>query len=94
MEAGREWPGVKPDDLRVAPGAGWTPPQRINDLNSLGGDGPVVSAGAAFYFYDRAPQRIARMPREYNSEKEAILWRNTGCIPKPIRHAPDRSYRE
>lgn len=82
-EGGREWPGVKPGDTV------WTPQQRINDLNSLGGDGSVVSTGAAFYFYEPDPQRIARMRREYNGEKEAILWKNTGCIQQPIRHTPE-----
>lgn len=85
MADGREWPGVKPGD------AVWTPQQRLNDMNSLGGDVPVVSTGAAFYFYELDPQRIARMRRECNGEKDAILWKNLERLlalpqPNPRRH--------
>ncbi len=38
MEAGKEWHGIKPGSVRIAPRAVWTPEQRLADMKSLGKD--------------------------------------------------------
>jgi aminocarboxymuconate-semialdehyde decarboxylase len=68
MEVGREWHGIKPGSVRIAPRAVWTPEQRLADMHSLGVDVHVVSTGAGFYYYDRDAQTIAAMHRECNDE--------------------------
>jgi aminocarboxymuconate-semialdehyde decarboxylase len=68
METGREWHGIKPGTMRIAPRAVWNPEQRIADMDSLGVDVHVVSTGAAFYFYGWDAQTVAAMHRECNDE--------------------------
>lgn len=68
MEAGREWHGIQPGTMRIAPRAVWNPEQRIADMNSLGVDVHVVSTGAGFYFYDWDAQTVAAMHHECNDE--------------------------
>jgi aminocarboxymuconate-semialdehyde decarboxylase len=68
MEAGREWHGIKPGSVHIAPRAVWTPEQRLADMHSLGVDVHVVSTGAGFYYYDRDAQTVAAMHRECNDE--------------------------
>lgn len=68
MEAGRDWHGIKPGSVRIAPRAVWTPEQRIADMNSLGVDVHVVSTGAGFYYYDRDAETVAAMHRDCNDE--------------------------
>src|SRR5688572_28583634 len=67
-QAGKEWHGIKPGSVRIAPRAVWTPEQRLADMKSLGVDVHVVSTGAGFYYYDRDPQTVAAMHRECNDE--------------------------
>jgi aminocarboxymuconate-semialdehyde decarboxylase len=68
MEAGRDWHGVTPGSVRIAPRAVWTPEQRLADMHSLGVDVHVVSTAAGFYYYDKDPKIIAAMHRECNDE--------------------------
>lgn len=67
-QAGREWHGIKPGDMRIGPRNSWTPEQRIADMNSLGVDVHVVSTAAQFYYADRDAQVVAAMHRECNDE--------------------------
>jgi len=67
-QAGKEWHGIKPGSVRIAPRAVWTPEQRLADMKSLGVDVHVVSTGSGFYYYDRDPQTVAAMHRECNEE--------------------------
>jgi hypothetical protein len=53
MQAGKEWHGITPGSVRIAPRTVWTPEQRMADMNSLGVDVHVVSTGADFYYDDR-----------------------------------------
>jgi aminocarboxymuconate-semialdehyde decarboxylase len=68
MEAGRDWHGIKPGSVRIAPRAVWTPEQRIADMKSLGVEVHVVSTGAGFYYYDRDSETVAAMHRDCNDE--------------------------
>ncbi|MCH9038363.1 MAG: amidohydrolase [Chloroflexi bacterium] len=65
---GKEWHGLKPGQLPIAPRASWNPEQRIRDMDSLGVDVHVVSTGSPFYFYDRDIEVTKASSRECNDE--------------------------
>ena len=70
-EAGREWHGLKPEEmggmLRSVKWC-WTPEQRLADMNSLGVDIQIVSSGDMFYQQSRDANVVAAMHREINDE--------------------------
>ena len=68
VEAGRDWHGVKPGQMRIGPRNSWTPEQRLNDMNSLGVDVHVVSTSVAFYQYELDAATTLAMHRECNDE--------------------------
>lgn len=66
--SGEEWHTLTLGSALSNPRNGWTPEQRIADMNSLGVDIQVVSTTAAFYRYDLDAEVTAAMHRECNDE--------------------------
>jgi aminocarboxymuconate-semialdehyde decarboxylase len=60
-EAGQEWHGIQPENMRGLLRSVkwcWTPEQRLADMDSLGVDVQVVSTGDQFYQYRGTPRLL------------------------------------
>ena len=66
--SGEDWHTLNLGSALSNPRNGWTPEQRIADMDSLGVDIQVVSTTAAFYRYDLDTEVTAAMHRECNDE--------------------------
>lgn len=67
-KSGEDWHTLNLGSALSNPRNGWTPEQRIADMDSLGVDIQVVSTTAAFYRYDLDTEVTAAMHRECNDE--------------------------
>ena len=68
VDAGNDWHGLKPGQMRISPKGRWTPQQRLEDMDSLGVDVHVVSTSVGYYQYHRDVQEVAPMHRDCNDE--------------------------
>ena len=66
--SGEDWHTLNLGSALSNPRNGWTPEQRIADMDSLGVDIQVVSTTAAFYRYDLDTEGTAAMHSECNDE--------------------------
>ena len=69
FEKGEDWYGTTADAaamFRNNPRTGWTPEQRLADMDSLGVDVHVLSTNAYFYNYDKDAETVSKMSREGN----------------------------
>lgn len=66
--SGEDWHTLNLGSALSNPRNGWTPEQRIADMDSLGVDIQVVSTTAAFYRYDLDTEVTAAIHRECNDE--------------------------
>jgi len=67
-KSGEDWHTLNLGSALSNPRNGWTPEQRIADMDSLGVDIQVVSTTAAFYRYDLDTEVTTAMHRECNDE--------------------------
>ena len=67
-KSGEDWHTLNLGSALSNPRNGWTPEQRIADMDSLGVDIQVVSTTAAFYRYDLDTEVTAAMHKECNDE--------------------------
>ena len=69
VEKGEDWYGTRADACAMYnnnPRTGWSPEQRIADMNSLGVDVHVLSTNAYFYNYDKDADIVTKMSIEAN----------------------------
>jgi len=69
VEKGEDWYGTRADAGAMYnnnPRTGWSPEQRIADMNSLGVDVHVLSTNAYFYNYDKDADTVTKMSIEAN----------------------------
>ena len=69
VEKGEDWYGTRADAGAMYnnnPRTGWSPEQRIADMNSLGVDVHVLSTNAYFYNYDKDADIVTKMSIEAN----------------------------
>jgi aminocarboxymuconate-semialdehyde decarboxylase len=93
VRAGKTWHGMTGAEGELhSPMNGWTPEQRLADMDSLGIDVQVVSTNVAFYKYDQDVSTTTAIARACNDEVHQMTLdrpdRFAGLATLPMQDIP------